>query len=82
MAEQLIGTVSHWFGNISVAGIDLSGPLAVGDRILIKGHTTDFEQAVSGMQIDRQEVTEAGAGDSVGIVMESRVRVGDQVFKA
>ena len=30
MAERLIGKVSHWFGNIGVAGIELIHRLAVG----------------------------------------------------
>ena len=81
MAEKQIGKVSHWFGNISVAGFELTDKLAVGDRIHILGHTTDFEQDVTSMQIDRKEVTEVGPGDDVGIKLESRARVGDTVFK-
>jgi hypothetical protein len=46
MAEKLIGTVSHWFGNIMVAGIELTSKLAVGDRVHVLGHTTDFEQGI------------------------------------
>ena len=78
--EELIGTVSHWFGKINVIGISLSGPLAVGDTIHIQGHTTDLEEKVVSMQVDGQEVTEAGPGDSVGIRVSDRARVGDQVF--
>jgi translation elongation factor EF-Tu-like GTPase len=81
MAEELVGKVTHWFGNISVAGIDLSGRLAVGDRIHVLGHTTDFETDIESMQIDRQAVTEAGPGDSIGIMLESRARAGDSVYK-
>ena len=81
MAEELVGKVTHWFGKINVAGIDLAGKLAVGDRIHILGHTTDFEMDVKSMQIDRQDVPEAGAGDSIGIMLESRARAGDSVYK-
>jgi putative protease len=59
----------------------LSGPLAVGDTIHIQGHTTDLEEKITSMQVDGQEVTEAGSGDSVGIKVSDRARVGDQVFK-
>jgi selenocysteine-specific translation elongation factor len=81
MAEELVGEVTHWFGNINVAGIDLTGKLAVGDRIHVVGHTSDFEMEVKSMQIDREDVSEAGPGDSIGIKLESRARTGDSVYK-
>jgi putative protease len=81
MAEKLVGKVSHWFGNIKVAGIELTGKLAVGDRVHVLGHTTDFEQEIKSMQIMHEEVGEAGRGDDVGVKLKSRVRVGDKVYK-
>jgi translation elongation factor EF-Tu-like GTPase len=81
MAEKLIGTISHWFGNIKVAGIELTAKLAVGDRVHILGHTTDFEQEITSMQIDNQDVSEAGRGDDVGVKLEARARVGDKVYR-
>lgn len=81
MAEKLIGTISHWFGNIKVAGIELTSKLAVGDRVHILGHTTDFEQEIKSMQIMHQDVSEAGRGDDVGVKLSARARVGDKVYK-
>ena len=51
MAEEIIGTVSDFFAHPVVAAIELTGPLAVGDKIRIKGHTTDVELVVKSMQI-------------------------------
>jgi putative protease len=82
MAEELIGEVSHWFDRINVAGIKLSGDLVVGDRIHIIGHTTDLEQDVDSMQLDNESVSEAGAGDEIGVKLTSRARPGDRVYKA
>ena len=82
MAEELVGEVSHWFGNINVAGIKLSGDLAVGDRIHIVGHTTDLEQEIASMQLDNEDVEQAAAGDEIGIRLNARARPGDDVFKA
>lgn len=82
MAEELIGEVSHWFGNINVGGIKLTGELAVGDRIHIQGHTTDFEQEVASMQLDNEDVPKAEPGDEIGIKLQSRARPGDSVYKA
>ncbi|MCK4315707.1 MAG: translation elongation factor-like protein [Anaerolineae bacterium] len=81
MAEQLIGKVNHWFGRIDVAGIELTDKLAVGDSIHILGHTTDFEQKITSMQIMHQDVNEAGPGDDVGVKVQFRARVGDRVYK-
>ena len=82
MPEELIGEVSHWFGNINVAGIKLSGDLAVGDRVHIVGHTTDLEQEITSMQLDNEDVSEASAGDEIGVRLTSRARPGDSVYKA
>ncbi len=79
--EELIGRVSHWYRKIGVIGVILSGHLAVGDTIHVWGHTTDFEQEVTSMQILHQDVSEARPGDSVGIKVAHRARVGDRVYK-
>lgn len=81
MTEKLIGKVSHWFGKIGVAGIELTDKLAVGDHVHILGHTTDFEQEITSMQIMHQDVSEAGPGDDVGVKLQSRARTGDCVYK-
>ncbi len=81
MPEELIGEVSHWFGNINVAGIKLSGKLSIGDRIHIVGHTTDFEQEITSMQVENEDVVEADLGDEVGVKLDSRARPGDSVYK-
>ena len=82
MAEEkkLIGKVSHYFGKISVAGIQLSGPLKVGDKISIEGATTRFEEIIDSMQIDNAAVTQAKAGDNIGIKVKEKTREGDGVF--
>ena len=57
MSEQKVGTVSHYFGKIGVAAIDLAeGELHVGDTIHIKGHTSDFTQHVDSMQLEHDQV--------------------------
>ncbi len=80
MVEKEIGEVSTFFSHVSVAAIKLSDKLKVGDRVHIKGHTTDIEQLVDSMQIDRKEVKEAKKGDEIGIKVNDRVRPNDKVF--
>lgn len=81
MPEQIIGKVSDFFAHPVVAGIELTAALKVGDKIHIKGHTTDLEMNVDSMQINNVEVTEAKAGDSIGVKVSERVRSGDTVYK-
>ena len=81
MAETEIGRVSDFFAKPVVAGIQLTAPLKVGDRIVIKGHTTSLEMVVTSMQIHNATVQEAKAGDAVGIKLPDRVRHGDLVYR-
>jgi len=76
-----IGRVTHFFSKISVAVIELIAPLAVGDTIVVKGPTTDFEQAVESMQIEHKNVPKAEAGQSIGLKVVQRVRENDMVYK-
>lgn len=81
MPEVEIGRVSDFFAKPVVAGITLSDTLKVGDKVHIKGHTTDLEFIVESMQIDNANVTEGKVGDAVGIKVTDRVRAGDHVYK-
>jgi putative protease len=76
-----IGHIAHFFAKISVAVIELTASLAVGDTIVIKGPTTDFEQVVESMQIEHSNVQRAEAGQSVGLKVAQRVREKDLVYK-
>ncbi|KXB08302.1 hypothetical protein AKJ55_01205 [candidate division MSBL1 archaeon SCGC-AAA382M17] len=81
MEKEKVGEITHYFTDIGVGVIELSGNLSVGDEISIEGATTDLTQEVDSMEIDREKVEEAGPGDAVGIKVEGRVREGDLVFK-
>ena len=81
MPEIEIGKVSDFFARPVVAGIELTAPLKAGDKVHIKGHTTDMEFTVESMQINNVNVTEAKAGDAVGIKLSDRARQGDTVYK-
>jgi len=76
-----VGHVTHFFPKINVAVVELSAPLAVGDHILVKGPTTDFEQVVESMQIEHENIERAEAGQSIGLKVVQRVREKDIVYK-
>jgi translation elongation factor EF-1alpha len=81
MKEKAVGKVSDFFAHVVVAGVDMTGTLKVGDKIHIKGHTTDIEMDLDSMQIDNENVKQAKKGQSVGIKVPERVRPGDVVYK-
>jgi len=81
MPEEVIGEVTDFFARPVVAGIELTATLKLGDKIHIKGHTTDMELSVDSMQINNVDVKQAKAGDAVGIKVSERVRRGDTVYK-
>ena len=81
MPEEVMGKVSDFFARPVVAGIELTAPLKLGDKIHITGHTTDLEMTVDSMQVNNVDVKEAKAGDSVGVKVSERVRRGDTVYK-
>lgn len=83
MAEKKqVGTVRHFFTKISVAVVDLTGDLAVGDPISIEGKTgTNLQQRVASMQIEGQNIQAAKKGQSIGMKMNDRVKDGDIVYK-
>lgn len=81
MEEKEVGKVSHFFSHLSVAAIELTDELKVGDTIHIKGHTTDFTQPCESMQIEHQPVESASAGQAIGIKVKDYVREHDIVYK-
>jgi translation elongation factor EF-Tu-like GTPase len=76
-----VGKVSHFFTKINVAVIEVKDTISVGDRIFIKGPTTDIEQTVDSMEIEHEKVKQATAGHSVGMKVKGRVRENDTVYK-
>jgi len=80
MPEKEIGEISGYFSHVSVAAIILSDKLKTGDKIHIKGHTTDFEQKVDSIQIEHKKVKDAKKGDHIGIKVADKVRPNDKVF--
>ncbi|TAM39630.1 hypothetical protein EPN54_03230 [bacterium] len=78
---NLIGSITHYFPHVQAAVIKLKGPLAIGETVKIKGHTTDLTQTITSMQIDRVDISSAKKGDEIGLLVNSRVRQHDKVYK-
>ena len=78
---QEVGKVSHFFGRINVAIVEVTNTISVGDKIAIKGPTTDIEQTVDSMEIEHIKVKHATAGQSIGMKVKEHAREDDTVYK-
>jgi len=76
-----VGRVTHFYPKISVAIVELKASLNIGDKILIKGATTNFEQTVESMQIEHKNIERAEAGQIIGLKVKERVRENDKVYR-
>lgn len=81
VAQDAIGQVTHYYGHLSVAAVVLKEPLAVGDKIHIRGHTTDLVQEVGSMEVEHARVDSAGPGDDVALKVDDHVREHDSIFR-
>ena len=82
MAEDQIGVVVNYYAKLGVAALKVTnGTIKTGDLLKYKGHTTDFAEAVTSMEIEKQPVEQAQAGDLVGVKVKERVREKDKVYK-
>lgn len=84
MADVNIGTVTHYYGKPGVAVVKLGSgaSLKKGDKVQLKGHSVDFTQAVTSLQVDHQEVDSVKAGDDFGMKVDQKVHEGDQLLAA
>ena len=76
-----VGIITHYFPRVNVGVLKLKAPLAVGDTVKIKGHTTDFTQAIISMQLEYVVIANGKKGQEIGLLVDSRVRQHDAVYK-
>ena len=79
--EKEVGRITHYYNHLEVGIIKLTAPLAVGDRIHIKGVHDDFAQAVESMQVEKDKIAKAKSGDEVGIKVAQKVHENDRVYR-
>ncbi|HNQ36274.1 MAG TPA: translation elongation factor-like protein [bacterium] len=81
MEEKEIGVVADFFGHIGVMALKLTGELKVGDKIHVRGHTTDLTQVVDSIQVEHEKIDAAAPGMDIGIKVTEKVRHGDRVYR-
>ena len=75
-----IGKVTHYYNNIDVAVVELSGKLSVGDRVKFVSGQNEFEQTVESMQIEHENISSAKKGDMIGLKVGEKVNEGAEVY--
>jgi len=77
-----VAKVTHYFPHVKAAAmIVLKGGIKIGDEIYIKGHTTDFKEKITSIQLDRVPIEEGKKSQEIGLLVKKRVRIGDSVYK-
>jgi putative protease len=82
MTEDHVAVVVNFYAKPGVAAIKVTqGSISKGDLLKYKGHTTDFTEEVTQMEIDRRVVEEGHPGDLIGVKVQEKVRKNDKVYK-
>ncbi len=80
-AEKPLGRITHLYGQIGVAVVTVQKSMKLGDKVRIGKNDAFIEQEIKSMQYNHQHLTAAKKGQEIGMKVDSRVRVGDSVFK-
>ncbi len=75
-----VGTIQGYYSHVGVGIIKVEAPIKKGDKIRVKGHTTDFEQKIASMQIQHKDIEKAKKGDEIGLKLKDKVRPNDKVY--
>jgi translation elongation factor EF-Tu-like GTPase len=78
---EKVGRITHFYTKPSVAVVELSATLSKGDKIVIRGSTTNVEQAVDSIEIEHKQIPTAQSGQSIGMKVLGRVRENDIVYR-
>jgi hypothetical protein len=77
---ERVGQVVHVFDKIMVAVVRLDKGVHQGDTLHFLGRHTDFDQALTSMQVEHQTVEKASAGSEVAVKLSQPARRGDAVY--
>jgi len=78
---QICGKCEGYFDKIEVAVILLTSSIRTGDSIIFETNDGLFEQEIMSMQINRQDIEVAHAGDDIGMKVMMKPKVGGSVYK-
>lgn len=77
-----IGKVTHYYDKIGVAVIEVTKKIKVGDMIKISGHDNEFNQEVTSLQVEHEQVDSIARGKSGALKTIKAVKDGDILYLA
>lgn len=77
--EKEIGKVTHWYDKIGVAVVGLKSGLKVGDKVKVTRGDEEYEDTVTSMQLNHEEVSSAKKGDDAAIKLSQKAKEGSTV---
>ena len=80
MSGKRIGEVTHYYDRIGVAVIQLSSALAKGDRVHFLGHSSDFTQEITSIQVEHESIDSAKKGAEVAVKTVKPVKPHTAIF--
>ncbi|MGC8981583.1 MAG: hypothetical protein ACP5JU_01385 [Minisyncoccia bacterium] len=81
--EILVGKVKHFYPHVSVAVVELTEDVKIGDEIIVKKKSGEekFRQVVESMEINHKKIQSAKSGEEVAILVKGKVKEGDLIYK-
>ena len=81
MTGKRVGKVTHYFDHLNVAVLALTEGIRVGETLHFLGHSTDFKQQVTSLQIEHKAVETAKPNEDVAMKVDQRVHPNDAIFR-
>jgi len=82
LAYKKVGKIVNYLDKIGVAVLEVeSGSVKTGDTILIGEEGEGFEQTVTSMQVDHEQVDEVKKGRDCGLKVDQEAKKGSSVYK-
>jgi Na+-transporting NADH:ubiquinone oxidoreductase subunit NqrA len=79
--EVEVGRVTHYYSHLHVAAVKLTADLKEGDFIHILGHTTDFMQRVTSLEVEHHRMAGVHPGEDVGLKVIEPVHEHDVIYR-
>lgn len=79
---KLVAEVTHFYDKISVAILKIADgcELKVGDKVHFRGNETDLEESIESMQLFKEPIEVAKAGQEIGIKVSQKLKEGDKAY--